>query len=219
MQRHTEATDAVGFPAEYTRRLRQARTASIWRLVILITGAGIPVWGAGFLGWPVYWAAIAVAVFLYFGACELFSLRDLRTSHERARLVPYFQSKVPGVDTSFANGHALARNCAKLDEMAVHARVVPLSAFGFADDFIGWGLHRQIPWHDPDQGLRTIECLLREISEHPGLVQEREGVVADLRRIQSRLEEARKLRVRFCFHLRMDSSSTGLEFEQRRGKY
>jgi hypothetical protein len=214
MQGRTGSAGASGFPHEYHRRVRTTRIVLTGLLMIVVGGALLLIWGAIFRDWSVPSAAIAGAVSLWFTAVASSGLQECG-SPDGVRIVPYFESAVPGVDTFFRSGHALARNCTYLDRIARAAGFTPLSAYGFADDWRG----RRIPWYDAVDGLRTIAELLERLSADSGLVPELESTVADLERLGSRLEEARRLRVRFCLHLRGDQAYTGMEFEQRRGKY
>jgi hypothetical protein len=165
----------------------------------------------------VEWAATATAVLLWYAVVVLGGLRQLRASDEKARIVPYFERAVSGIDTFYRSGYALARCSRYLDEIACQAGLTPLSAFGFRDNFSFLG--EWVRWHDAGQGLATVDALVERLHESPGLVPEPEAVIADLERRRWKLEAATRLQVRSCFHLQMDWAYSGLEFEQRRGKY
>jgi hypothetical protein len=74
------------------------------------------------------------------------------------RVIPIYDSRVPEADT-FLTGFALARNCTRLDALAVMCGVKPVSAFGFDDPLYG----EKLLWHEASEGLPTIEALINAL--------------------------------------------------------
>ena len=205
--------DTSGFPPEYRRIARDGQSWMLGILVLLGAATCALTAGAFYCDWELHWAVIAAAVSLLWGWATVSELRE--NPEELARIVPYFEEYVPGPDTFFSSGYALARSCTHLDAFAVQAGVTPLSAFGFADDYHG----QRAAWHDPDEALTTVRRLLEIVRQHPGTVCSTEDLTAELERLQCKLHGARALGVRFCLHLRIDTAYTGLEFDNRKGKY
>jgi hypothetical protein len=183
-------------------------------LALVVGGTGVVIWGALCWDWPILFAAVAGAVSLWFTVAASTALCDL-DSLDGVRIVPYFERDIPGPDTFFRSGGALARNCRFLDDVVSESGLAPLTAFGFVDDF--W--RRRAPWYEAVDGLLTVSALRAKVSDCPRLVDEPEAVVADLEHVEARLEEAARLGVRFCLHLRRDRAYTGEEFARSRGKY
>ncbi len=206
-----------GWPDELARRNRRSAIVLVGSLVIVAVGAGWLTWSGIFGNGSAGMGAAAVAFLLWYTAVVCGGLCDLRTSHEVARIVPYFEREVPGGDTFNHSGHALARACKFLDAIAAEAGLTPMSGFGFRDNFTFLGEWPR--WHEVRPALESIDHVLDTLSENPDLVPEPEAVIADLERLQGRLVEAHKLEVRFCLHLRADQYYTGEEFAQRRGRY
>jgi hypothetical protein len=207
--------EADGFPPEYRKMMRENRIWWIRNWVVLGIGAVPLSWGYVFLGWAEGWGAagvITTAVFIWYSLC---AISDLRTNYdELTKIVPYFEGEVPGDDTFFS-GYILARNCAVLDRIAAQAGVIPLSWFGFEDDYP----RGHATWYEPEQGLRTIDFLMQRLSHQPDLVEDAEGVLDDIDLIRRRLSAADECRIRFCLHLRADAAYSGMEFDSRKGKY
>jgi len=216
-----DRTDLDGFPDEYSRRVAELRSGwlGILRVLGIFTAiAGVSAWIGVMANGEVAWlglAAVCGAVALYLTVVQIGALCDLSSTRRQARIVPYFEADVPGEDTFFDSGHALARNCAYLDRIAVEAGLTPVSAFGFGDAL----RDEPFDWRDPQEGARTFTGVLERLRAQPDAVPEAEAVIADLERIESRLQEAVRLKVRFCLHFRMDWAYSLQEFEIRPGKY
>ncbi|MBW3624765.1 MAG: hypothetical protein KY468_15275 [Armatimonadetes bacterium] len=165
--------------------------------------------------------ALFCAFAIVWGLITLSEYREISNWEQITRIVPYFEKAVPGVDTFFNSGHSIARNYTKLDDIANKWGFPPLSDYGFEDDYLNeTELHMtgKLKWYDPEQGLVTINNLLDHLDEIND-ASERIKIKADLDRLKFKLKEARDLGVRFCFHLRIDSGYTGLEFDNRIGRY
>jgi hypothetical protein len=131
------------------------------------------------------------------------------------RIVPYFESRIgaKGECDAFWHGAALATAFLELENLAATANVVPLSSFGFNDDACGEVLN----WHHPDEGLKTIESLVKRLDSSGRLVAVRD----DLMKLQAALQLARDKNVRFCLVIRSghDRVITPMEMDRRVGKY
>lgn len=116
--------------------------------------------------------------------------------------------EIPGIDASSVGGKFLARNLDWLDEAAKKLVVRPLSelisakpedvaAFleGEGQDATDLSLPQE-QWFDAEEGLRTIEALLRHVeSEKPA----EQRLLHDLRDCQRVLQRARQEATRFHF--------------------
>jgi hypothetical protein len=54
---------------------------------------------------------------------------------DETKIVPYFRQRLGDIDT-FTRGHAIARSCQVLDDLAIQSGITPISAFGFNDDAV-----------------------------------------------------------------------------------
>jgi hypothetical protein len=208
---------AESFPDCYAVRVADLWEA--WFRFLGFTGAvagatAVLAWGAIDRDWSPLPAALVGAVAVWLTISLLLSLNDLRTCDRVARIVPYFLVEVPGPKTFF-EGHALARQCRRLDDLALAAGQTPLSAYGFADDLRG----EPVDWHDAVEALRTVQHLIETLRRAPEAVPEAEALLAELEPLRDRLAEAARLEVPFCLHLRMDWAYSGHEFDVREGKY
>ena len=109
----------------------------------------------------------------------------------------------PGFDT-YVTGHALARNEDALQRLAERLSVSPLLEFFSADqnsmalrleDGAGhpdWTRHLPPPqWFKPEDGLRTVRCLLDLISMAPGVLGEDTQMIArELKEYETVLRKA-----------------------------
>jgi hypothetical protein len=177
-------------------------------LALLVTGGltAALLYEVVFHLWPAAPAAVAGGIFLYF---LLLAPRTISESR-KVRIIPYFDRRTGGPET-FTSGHALARNALDLDDLAAWLGLAPLGSFGFADDLCG----ERVVWHDPASGLRTVSGLLAELRREPGLMEAE--VLADLEKIEARLQVAVKEGALFCLLLRHGSTWSGQELSVRRG--
>lgn len=129
----------------------------------------------------------------------------------RVRIALYFENKVTG---EAIWSEPLARNCAYLDAIASDAGLTPLSAFGFADEYLG----EDVVWHDPEQGLKTVSGLRQKLQSNPQILDDSSVVIPDLAAVETRLREACKSATRFCFIFHYDAIN-GMEVEQRKGYF
>lgn len=130
---------------------------------------------------------------------------------ERVKMALYFEDRVPG---QMHWSGALARHCVELDKIALEAGVMPLSTFGFADD---WPHQKQVvTYHRPELGLETISKLREKLSDHPISGSDVDTLQEDLSKMEERLQQAHQNGTRFCFILHGDATN-GMECEQRKG--
>jgi hypothetical protein len=129
-----------------------------------------------------------------------------------ASVCPYFERRVGNIDT-FGRGGALARRHRELDALAGRLGVAPLSHFGFADDLEG----ETLVWHDPTDGLATVDALLAALRADVSLRRGQPRVVADLVRVADALEKARLKGIRFCLLYRPGGGTSGQEWDVRKG--
>jgi len=132
-----------------------------------------------------------------------------------ARIVPYFETKVPGDDTFLKNGNLIVRNCKYLDACASADGARTLSSFGFTAPYENW----RVKWHNPDDGIQTISCLLDHIGRGDLILHDGPSTAIELRKIADKLQTAKLNNVRFCLHLRIDSDYSPVEFDRREGRY
>jgi hypothetical protein len=139
---------------------------------------------------------VCIVFFVLFLYTFILNILDRLT----ARIVPYFKERTQESDTFF-KGQTIAKNCRKLDEIAMKINICPISEFGFNDDLDG----EQVKWHDPKKGLETISGLLNQIRQNPTLVKEASSVISDLGRVEIALKNAASKSIPFCFLLREGS--------------
>ena len=194
-----------GYPADYLRRSRRRLLG--YAQVLLIAGgiACFFAYRAIYQNGEIQFAGIAGAVFLFL----LWVGYDIIVS--RVRIALYFEEKVSG---SSVWSEVLARNCTYLDTAAADAGLIPLSSFGFADDF----QNETVVWHDPEQGLKTVLGLVQKLRSNPKIVDDANCAISDLTEIEGRLREACKSKTGFCFIFHYDSIN-GMEVEQRKGHF
>lgn len=126
-----------------------------------------------------------------------------------SELALYFEEKVPGRSV-FLVEDFLARNCTYLDEMVADTEITPLSAFGFADDF----QNETVVWHSPEKGLKTVSELLQRLRKNSKVIEEADAAISDLEKMESRLEDACKSKIRFCFIFHYDAIN-GMEVDSK----
>ena len=159
--------------------------------------------------WPVL-TAFAFAIFLLFGVIG--GIGGLYETSRYIRIIPYFQRSLGAVDT-FLIGKALVRSLKQLDAVAMERGAQPISAFGFNDDLRG----ETLVWHAPEEGLKTVETLLNELQrlDIPDAI--RNGILKDLRSWKDALQCASTKNVSFCILLMHGNSTSGHEWDVRKG--
>ncbi len=155
------------------------------------------------------WLLAPVSVLAAFSGWGLWT--DLHVERQTT-IAPYFQKKLGDIHT-FAQGHAIARNCQLLDELALRAGLTPLSAFGFNDDLAG----EQLTWHKAEQGLATVAGLLSALKESPDRRTDHEQLLKELAAVHHALQRAFDHGVEFCLLLRTTGFTSGQEWEVRKG--
>ncbi|XZE17450.1 hypothetical protein SH449x_002701 [Pirellulaceae bacterium SH449] len=202
--------DQNGYPSLHYERLCSARMYSI--VAAGVTGClflcGIT--GAVFGYFPPLAAAVLGAVFLFFGLfVPVASVYD--TKHY-VQVIPYFQRRIGGIDT-FLAGHTMVRYLEQLDLIAKEQNVKPISSFGFGDDLLG----DEVVWHDPTIGLKSI-CAIQSVLKQSSIPDAIEKPLqSDLAKWQHALELAAAEHVSFCVLLQHGDSTSGHEWDVRRG--
>jgi hypothetical protein len=155
------------------------------------------------------WGMLGLLGFaIYFSMILGFAFRVAR----QTSIVPYFQQEVGDIH-SFAQGHAVARSCQMLDELALQLGLTPLSAFSFNDDLAG----ETVVWHPSGHGLATFSGLLAALHERPNFVPRQDQLFKELTNIVDALKKATNRNIPFSLLLRVGDSTSSLEWERRKG--
>ena len=152
---------------------------------------------------------------------EYRSKDGLNQDESIAQVVPYFAEPLGDSDCYF-HGHAVARNCEKLDRLADRIGTPRLSSFGFNDDFRGEAL----AWPPANVGLKSVTDLLDHLSQLP--VSEHSDSTADgdlteiaddLGRFELALHSAAERDVKFCLVLLHSAGTNKREHDIRQGSF
>jgi len=142
-----------------------------------------------------------------------------RRLRDRGRIVPYFKKPNSGALSagSFLSGEAIAANCEELDHLAIRCNVLPVSRFGFNDD---WYCEK-LEWHDPADGLRTIRALKEAIapSDSAWPRDGKETLISELGKLEVALENALAQAVPFCLLFRLSEGMSGPQADSREGSF
>jgi hypothetical protein len=137
----------------------------------------------------------------------------------RPRVVPYFARQLEPygglTSVSFAKGRAVYLELEQLEESAAMLGITPLTAFGFADDFYG----QDVRWHPAAEGSRTVEALLRDLTQRP---HPSAALAGELEALASVLCVAADRDVPFALVLRLysrDSVQAVATLEERHGAF
>jgi hypothetical protein len=196
------------YPAEYVRERQQSRIKTLWWLTL----AGIFTALLMFYTLTTNHFDFQNLLFLTnFGLSFVGWIAYLNHSPAEVRLAPYFEDPISG---QVHWSGPLARHCAQLDEIALQAQVMPLSAFGFADDWPGQ--KQVVTFYPPELGLETIAKLREKLTDDPILSPEAETLQEDLSQLEERLQQAHRSGTRFCFILHGNGTNL-MEWEQRKG--
>lgn len=174
--------------------MRRMLRPGIW--ISSITGlvATVALLAAVFGNWTPMFSAQTLAAFLFAGSLSLidsiFTIRNLR-------IFPYFSSTVGEIET-FLSGWCLTQNMHFLDELAIGHDVRTLSSFGFADDLFG----ETFIWHAAEEGLTTVEFLMKELPVDWTKVNDPDKVLEDLQKLRHALVRARDQQIEFCLVMR-----------------
>ncbi len=127
------------------------------------------------------------------------------------RIVLYFEEKVTG---DWVWSQAIFLQCGYLDEIARQEKLVPLSEFGFKDEY-RW---KTTIWYEAKQGLETIDELLHFLKPQLQDAKQTKDLIEDLEKAHCRLQNAQAEDLRFCliFH---GNATNGMEIEQREGHF
>lgn len=155
----------------------------------------------------VFSASFAAAMLIWAVVGTILGNLDSR----QARVLPYFERRLGGIDTWLAGEYLLA-NSRALDQIAFELGVTPLSEFASGDPLIAG---ETTAMFDAAPALLTVDALLgAEITRMLG-----EPVVSDLTRLRAALALAQEQGVRFSLHLRQGNTASGYEMDMRRGSY
>lgn len=199
-----------GYPVRHADAVRSAyRSACI---AILVTGVPFLVLFLGTL-WgdlPALLTAVSGALFLMIGLVG--GIGAIRDTHRHIRVIPYFRRRLGEIDT-FLAGRSMARYLQHLDAIASEQSVAGLSTFGFADDLRG----EQVQWHDPRDGLRSIEAILKGLEQTDLTEPIRTPLLDDLGKWRQALQRAVAEDVPFAILLRHGDVTSGHEWDVRAG--
>lgn len=201
-------------------QLAQLRSLTIAAMIFVgsaLAGLGLNIkWFAEEPGWGTWLRTVAsgtmtLALGWYFGVALRSTLRD------RGRILPYFPKPTDGtLGGAWLSGEALSDNCAALDQLAVSAGVRPLSSFGFNDDFDG----EVVEWNEPDDGMRTLEAILRCLEGGSNKQPSTQSIRRELTTLRAVLQRAQETRTRFALVVRFAEGGTyQMEMDQRKGSY
>ena len=151
---------------------------------------------------------VSTAIFGFF--CWL--LYKAIFSETKIRIVPYFSDRVPEADT-FMHGFAIAANSQTLDETAKAKTVSPLCAFGFRDDQTA----QRLIWHEPEEGIRTIETLLAEVQQNSADFLHGEELQSDLNRVLVAVKAVQTRKLKFCLLVWIGDMVSPLQMDRRKG--
>lgn len=176
-----------------------------------LTGSFMVVTLAAFiyLGWHPGVAAFAIAIFLFFG---LGSLGGVYDSTHYVRVMLYFERALGDIDT-FLAGYALARYLEQLDALAIAHGAEPISKFGFADDLRG----ETLIWHNANEGLHCVRTLRFAMECQSIAADVRSAIERDLVAWEHALNKASEQDVKFCALLMHGNSTSGHEWDVRKG--
>ncbi|HSA92891.1 MAG TPA: hypothetical protein VLE48_07760 [Terriglobales bacterium] len=227
----TDVPAIVAKQIQHQVRLTRQRMAW-WLPWIFVTGLAVSILGLilqarlPWKGWPALGFSTLALLTAYFGWVVflwLFGPYGLWPSTWlfpfKPRIVPYFARELARYGgktmTAFARGRGVYREIAALEQLAGSLGVAPLSAYGFAYDHYG----QEVRWHDPAEGLRTIEALQQnlgaELAAGPDVTQ-------DLKALASILREAADQKVCFSLVLRLhpkDNMQAVCTREVRQGSF
>ena len=133
-------------------------------------------------------------------------------SETKIRIIPYFSDRVPEADT-FSHGYAIAANSQILDEIAKAKNVRPLCTFGFRDDQTA----QRLIWHEPEEGIKTVECLLTEVQQHSANFFREEELQLDLSRVLVALKAVQTRKLKFCLLVWIGDMVSPLQMDRRKG--
>lgn len=202
--------NSPGYPPRHFDDLQRAKRYAFRG--IAITGLLFAVLMAGTIMGPVpaLAPAMAAAVFLVFGLWSGLGL--LYDTCHHVQVIPYFERRLGEINT-FLAGQTMARTMNHLDAVATEQNVQPLSSFGFADDLCG----ETLQWHDPKIGLQRIEAISRRITDLDIPDTILPPLLDELKKWQHALQRAASENVLFCVLLRHGMTTSGHEWDVRKG--
>jgi hypothetical protein len=200
-----------GYPSRLRRDERRHRRGGLGCVgpFLLASLLGVATAVYGISEHPRWGELLRLIVFtFYFG----YMLWDAFHTARHSGIGPYFQQRLGDIHT-FARGLAIARSCQELDELAVKLGLIPLSTFGYNDDFAG----EELTWHAPELGLATVSGLLTALRANPQTIREPVQVIEELAAVERALQIASDRGIPFCLLLYTAGATNSMEWEQRKG--
>jgi hypothetical protein len=109
----------------------------------------------------------------------------------------------PGFDT-FVNGKAVAKQAAALNQLAQKLKVTPLDDFlslgeDIAEEF---GVEENVgQWFKAEEGLRTLDALIKHLGQNPKATKSAKDVLEDLREYQTVLSQVKTKDLQWRFEM------------------
>lgn len=200
----------TGYPPKHYEELGSAKRYAFKALAV--TGSFMLIALAVVLYYGIHpgVAAFAIAIFVLFGVIG--GLGWVYDSTRYVRVMLYFGRALGDIDT-FLAGYTLARYLGQLDALATAHGAEPISAFGFADDLRG----ETLVWHDANEGLQCVRTLRQAIEGQPIANDVRSEIERDLLAWEHALNKASEQDVKFCVLLMHGNSTSGHEWDVRKG--
>lgn len=204
-----------GFPARFCRMQRSEIAGAIGCLAPFLVASLVGLICAvyGFLEAPRTAAVTRLIGLLGLSSLYGFWFWEWVWYARHPSIVPYFQQKIGDIHT-FTQGVSIAKHCQELDEMSLQLGVIPLSGFGFNDDFCG----EELTWHLADKGLATVTRLIQALRvSDQRRFSDQDQVISELVAIEESLRKASERGIMFCLLLRTSGGTNAMEWEQRKG--
>lgn len=204
-----------GYPARYRRELRRNLIQGFFFLVPIVLFLAFGTWLNG--KWVYYEPTILgwIGLIVYGGLFGLFILGFVRyifgailflvrREATYAEIVLYFERPI-GLARSHGSS-ALAKNCQRIDALAIKNNVSAISEFGTNFGLNNDSKGKALQWRDADKGLKTIKTLLGVTGKNPDLLSDSQVIVRDLQQMEFALLKAQAQNIRFCLLLRLGDS-------------
>jgi hypothetical protein len=112
----------------------------------------------------------------------------------------------PSFDT-FVNGKFVAREVETLNQLALQLEVTPFDGFlsldeSLAEEFDIDASNAPVNvWFTAEQGLETIDALIKHLEQHPKAVKNVKGILGDLQEYQTVLNQVKAKGLRWHFEI------------------
>jgi hypothetical protein len=109
----------------------------------------------------------------------------------------------PGFDT-FVNGKAVAKQAEVLNQLAQKLKVTPLDDFLSVGEDIAqeFGLEENVEqWFKADEGLETLDALIKHLGQNPKAIKSAKDVLEDLREYQTVLNQVKAKGLQWRFEM------------------